>query len=461
VIHKARNRSILGFLRGSLLVYAASGLALFLFPLNGWGQKEIKLEIYPSTDERIPIGIGRFDSRITGSGLSREVSGLIRSVLESDLRFSLYFRIISGEEGSYGTGSAPDRGTGKPALEAWKGRGAKFLVTGSFGQTGERIQLELKVISLWTFKEIARRQFETSIESLRWTIHGMADAVIETAAGEKGVSQTLIAYVSERQGKKGLNVVDYDGYNARPLTVGEEIVMSPAWSPNGKKIVFTSYRDDNPNIYLRDLMNHSDTRLLSFPGINSAPSWSPDGRYLAVTLSKDGASEIYRYDYKSSVLRRLTYNMSIDTSPAWSPNGKQIVFTSDRMGNPHIFIMDSDGSNLRRLTRLNPYNDTPVWSPLGDRIAFVSRERGEQFDVYTLGIMSGKVRQLTAVGNNTHPSWSPDGLHIVFSSNRDGQDEIYTMNWDGTGLKRLTYNGGNTSPAWSPRLTWYKGGEGL
>jgi TolB protein len=151
--------------------------------------------------------------------------------------------------------------------------------------------------------------------------------------------------------------------------------------------------------------------------------------------------------------------MSIDTSPSWSPNGKQIVFTSDRAGNPHIYIMDSDGSNLNRLTKINPYNDTPIWSPIGDKIALVSRERGETFDIYTLDIMNGKVRQLTAVGNNTHPSWSPDGLHITFSSNRDGQNEIYIMNWDGTGLKRLTYNGGNTSPAWSPRMEWIKGGE--
>ncbi|OGF97323.1 MAG: hypothetical protein A2Z06_03470 [Candidatus Glassbacteria bacterium RBG_16_58_8] len=164
------------------------------------------------------------------------------------------------------------------------------------------------------------------------------------------------------------------------------------------------------------------------------------------------------------MLRRLTYSPSIDTSPSWSPNGQQIVFTSDRTGNPNLYLMDADGSNVRRLTASTPYdqpyNDTPVWSPIGDKIAFVSRERAEVFNIYTLNILSGRVQQLTAVGHNTHPSWSPDGLHVVFSSNRDGRNEIYVMNWDGTGLRRLTYDGGNSSPAWSPRLNLAKGSDG-
>ena len=431
-------------------------LRFLALPADLWGQKEIRLEIYPSTDRRVPIGVKPFNSRIASSGLSREISGLVETVLERDLQFSLYFRLIEGVEKGFGGGEVE----ANTDLKAWKESGARFLIKGEIGGKGDDLRLKSEVHSLWSFKEIASREYRANLESLRWTVHQMADDVIEVLTGEKGISQTRIAYVVDRSGMKELYLMDYDGYNLHPLTWNESIVLSPAWSPDGEKIVFTSYRDDNPNLYLKDLKNGTDVALLSFPGINSAPSWSPDGRYLAVTLSKDGASEVYRYDYKTSVLRRLTYNLSIDTSPSWSPNGRQIVFTSDRAGNPHIYIMDSDGSNLRRLTTANPYNDTPIWSPLGDKVAFVSRERGEMFDVYTLDILNGKIRQLTAVGNNTHPSWSPDGLHVVFSSNRDGQDEIYIMNWDGTGLRRLTYNGGNTSPAWSPRLKWYKGGDG-
>ncbi len=448
---------------GSINRYLFTGIILSVFclrslalPLCLWGQKEIRLEIYPSTDRRIAIGIERFNSRIEESGLSREISGLLEAVLERDLQFSLYFRLVEGREKDFGGGSVE----ANKDLEIWKESGARFLIKGEISGKGDDLRLEAGIYSLLTFKEIAHREYQTNMESLRWTVHKMADDVIEVITGEKGMSQTRIAYLVEKGGVKELYMMDYDGYNLHPLTNSESIVLSPAWSPDGEKVAFTSYQDDNPNLYLKDLKNGAEVPLLSFPGINSAPSWSPDGRYLAVTLSKDGASEVYRYDYKTSVLRRLTYNISIDTSPSWSPNGKQIVFTSDRAGNPHIYIMDSDGSNLRRLTTTNPYNDTPIWSPLGDKIAFVSRERGETFDVYTLDILSGRIRQLTAVGNNTHPSWSPDGLHIVFSSNRDGQNEIYVMNWDGTGLRRLTYNGGNTSPAWSPRQKRYKGGDG-
>lgn len=423
-----------------------------------WGQKEIRLEIYPTSDKRIPIAVEPHRSMIPQEGLSREVSGLVQSVLQRDLEFSLYFRIVEGVDLGFGEGATGEK---EVNLNAWKDSGARFLIRGEIRKEGESLRVDTEIYSLYTSKEIAHREYWSPMESLRWTIHKMSDDVIEIITGERGISQTRIAYVTERGGTKELHLMDYDGYNVEPLTRNNSIVLSPAWSPDGEKIVFTSYRNNNPDLFLRDLKNGTDISLLSFPGINSAPAWSPDGRYLAVTLSKDGASEVYRYDYKTSVLRRLTYNQSIDTSPSWSPNGKQIVFTSDRAGNPHIYIMDSDGSNLRKLTAINPYNDTPIWSPLGDKIALVSRERGESFDVYTLDIMSGKIRQLTAVGNNTHPSWSPDGLHLAFSSNRDGQNEIYVINWDGTGLKRLTYDGGNTSPAWSPRMEWFKGGDGL
>ncbi len=442
-----------------IILSAFMFLATSLLPSSGWCQKQIRLEIYPSTDSRIPIGVDPFISGIAESGLSREVSGLVESVLQRDLEFSLYFRLLAGRELGFGRG-AQGKSTGDEELKAWKESGARFVVRGEIEKKGDLFKLDMKLVSLWTLKEIAHREYDSTLDALRWSVHQMSDDIIEIVTGEKGVSRSMVAYVVEKGKIKELYVMDYDGYDVRQLTRSESIVLSPAWSPDGKNIVFTSYKDDNPNLYMRNLENGTDIPLLSFPGINSAPSWSPDGRYLAVTLSKDGASEVYRFDNRTSVLRRLTYNVSIDTSPSWSPNGKQIIFTSDRAGNPHVYIMDADGSNLRRLTKSHPYNDTPIWSPIGDKIAFVSRERGEAFDVYTLDMLSGKVQQLTAVGSNTHPSWSPDGLHIVFSSSRDGQNEIYVMNWDGTGLKRLTYNGGNTSPAWSPRLKVSKGGDG-
>jgi TolB protein len=188
--------------------------------------------------------------------------------------------------------------------------------------------------------------------------------------------------------------------------------------------------------------------------LNVQAKWSPDGQKVVFTLTKDGNSEIYIVDVRSGTMERLTHHWSIDTNPCFSPNGNEIAFTSDRTGNPQIYIMDVTGANVRRVTFNGRYNDLCAWSPKGDKIAISTRVDG-LFQIATIDPTGDNMAILTSVGSNESPDWSPDGYHIVFSSNRRGDSQIYQMNWDGTDIRKITNSTGkNTTPTWSPKYDW-------
>ena len=195
--------------------------------------------------------------------------------------------------------------------------------------------------------------------------------------------------------------------------------------------------------------------ISSWTGLNTTPVWSPVHQdVIAFTSSRDGNAEIYTCNRNGTNIRRLTNHPRIDTSPSWSPDGSKIVFSSDRTGNPLIYIMNSDGTNPHRLTATpNAYEDSPCWSPRGDRIAYVMMS-DYGFDIAITTPSGTGVFMLTyGQGSNENPHWSPDGLRIVFSSDRTGIKNLYIMNWDGSNVRNLTTDGNNYSPAWAPAFS--------
>jgi TolB protein len=434
------------------LLVTAAGLFLFLpWPAGSVrAQEEVRVKIGSSGRAETKVGVEPFWTESDADRLA-QYRTIAYSILVSDLRFSLRFNVAElTDELRLKPYEDLERRNGD-LTKIWEGAGVDGYIRGTLSQKGQEFVIDWSLRGPLSEKPLVEKTYSAKRSDFRHIVHRISDDVIFAMTGERGISQTRIAYISRRTGHKELFVSDCDGFNEKQLTNYRVINLSPEWSPSGDEIIFTSYREGNPDLYILNLRTNAVRKYISYEGINNAATWSPDGKEVAVTLSKDGNPEIYAIDFWTGKIRRLTHWQGIDTSPSWSPTGQEIAFTSDRAGTPAIYIMGRDGSNVRRISFVGNYNVAPAWSPMGDRIAFVGRSVDEgNTDLYIIEVSSGDVMRVTAIGDNVDPSWSPDGYHVAFASNRDGSYDIYSATWDGADLNRITYSGQNYSPAWSP-----------
>ncbi len=333
----------------------------------------------------------------------------------------------------------------------WVTAGFDMLVKGEYSLKSGGLTVEYRLYDIINRKMVTAQRYHGSTKDIRRFSHQFADEILRVITGEKGIFTTKIAYVASHTGNKEIYVMDWDGGNPLPLTKNGSINMNPDFSPDGRDVIFSSYKRGNPDMYRRSLSNSSETLISNRKGLNITGNWSPDGGSIALALSKDGDAEIYTIDREGGHPVRLTKSPALDLYPAWSPDGKRIAFVSDRLGKPQIFIMNSDGSGVKRLTTSGNYNVNPRWSPKGDKIVF-SRLSGSGFNIITISPDGSGESQLTADGNNENPSWSGDGRFICFSSKRGGGDGIYVMRADGSGQMKVSQSKGKYfQPVWSRR----------
>jgi TolB protein len=353
-------------------------------------------------------------------------------------------------------------------LDRWKELGADGVLVGSVRKNGNGVVVQFRLLNVATGASAMAREYSGAARTLqpnesRLYAHTIADEVHLNQRGLNGIARTKIAFTSDRDGERirgpvadrgisNLYISDYDGARQLRVTISKALDISPAWSPDGKTIVFSSWRTGYQDIYLLFPYGGSPIQnpTRGTPDKQSwLPAWSPDGGKIAFTSSRDGNAEIYVMNRDGSNVQRLTNHPSIDSTPTWSPTGAQIAFTSERGGNPQIYIMNADGTGVKRITN-ESHADRPTWSPAPlNEIAYSSRSGGGNI-IKIYDFATGNTRALTdAIGNNESPAFSPNGRHVAFVSSRAGREQIFTIHRDGTGLTQITRTGNNRYPHWS------------
>ncbi len=410
-------------------------------------------EIVGQGGRRFPIAVSPLKNLGANAADASRISTGIADAMVHDLELSGWFRVL--DRSAYIESPQSGITLGTFDFRDWSTIGAEGLVKGGFSIQGDEVVVELRLFDVFQNKETVGKRYTGRVRDFRRIAHKFVDEIINQFTGVPGVFNTRIAYVSNSGGRfKEIFVSHLDGSEKFQVTDNHTINLSPTWSPDGKAILYSSFKDRNQTLFLFELYSGKEIKFTPRGGGRYlSGKFSPDGQSIVASLEKNGNTNLYLLDRTGNQIRQLTNNSGIDVSPAWSPDGKQIVFVSDRGGSPQIYIMDAAGGNARRLTYSGSYNTSPEWSPRGDRIVYTGRV-GNRFAVFTISADGGEPRKLTSESfDSEDPTWSPDGRFIAFSSNRAGKYHLYVMQASGDNQVRLTGSGGDdTKPSWSPRL---------
>lgn len=343
----------------------------------------------------------------------------------------------------------------------WGAAGAELLVNGRYRhEANDEITLELRLVDLLAGEMLLGRRYSGPWNNRRQIVLKFADEVIGKLSGEKGISLSRIAFVSDKTGYKEIYVSDPLGDNIRQITKHNHLAISPRFTPDGTKLFYSSYHRGRQILYLTDLTQSSQTRAMSWrEGLNLGPAVAPDGRSLILSLNTGSDTDLYQTIADApngdqlKIINHLTKFSGINVSPTWSPDGTRIAFVSDRGGSPQIYIMDMGTLNVRRLTFSGNYNTSPSWSPKGDLIAYAGLTEGT-YHIFTISPDGGVPMKLTKTwGSHESPSWAPDGRQLVFHRKRDEKQEICAIFKSGGDLRILFKDMGHQSlPQWSARL---------
>lgn len=398
----------------------------------------LEITITQGNEAALPIAVVPFP----GSG-----------IVANDLR-------LSGEFSPLSEGKMLSRPTHMDLVNYtdWRLLEVPTLLVGRVVNGARGKQLEVQLINVYQQQLLAHYRFSVgnaSAKRMRKIAHTISDLVYKKLTGLPGVFSTHVAYVSVKNHKNRkrtytLEIADFDGKNAQVLLTSSAPLLSPAWSPDGRKLAYVSFENRRSEVWIQEIYSGKRTKLASFKGKNSAPAWSPDGRKLALSLSRDGNSEIYLLDLKKQTIQRVTRNRGADTEPAWSVDGSKIAFLSDRSGRPQIYQVNTAGGRAERLTFKGRYNTSPDWSADGRYITFLQGDAG-RYRIAVLDVERGVVRLLSNNRQDESPSFAPNGRLIVYATQQNNRGVLEIASIDGGTVQRLSLPGKDVrEPAWSP-----------
>ncbi|MCL2672871.1 MAG: Tol-Pal system beta propeller repeat protein TolB [Alphaproteobacteria bacterium] len=428
---------------------------LLILVSAGPARAQLRIDITGARTAPMPIAIPSFAG---GTAEEARIGREITMVIRNNLANSGLFRNLDEAAFIQSMRNVDVR----PNFNDWKAIAAQALAHGEVTQdpATNGLRVSYRLWDVFAETNLDSKAMTGGADAWRNIAHIISDRIYERITGETGYFNTRIVYIAETGPAtrlvKRLAIMDQDGANQKMLTDGSYLVLTPRFSPNMQQVIYLSYINNNPRVFLLDLATGNQQALGNFPGMTFAPRFSHDGRRVVFSMERNGNTNIYDMDIASREVRRITNRPGIDTSPSFSPDGRQIVFNSDRSGRQQLYVMNSDGGNVRRISWGEGRYATPVWSPRGDYIAFTKMLRGQ----FYIGIMhpDGSGERLISRGFFVEaPSWSPNGRLVIFykKDRMQGMHQrtrLYTVDITGYNEREIPTTTNASDPAWSPLL---------
>lgn len=387
----------------------------------------------------------------TSAGGTSALGFSLASVITADLRNNGLFR----PTGPDSLPRPPLAQIQAPEYVGWRGRGADMLVQGFVrAESGGQVTVGCYLYDVALGQQLAKAGWTVAPGEWRRAAHKCADMVYARLSGENPFFDSRIAYIAETGPKdrrmKRLAIMDSDGANHRYLTTGQTTALTPRYSPDYKSILYLSYFNGQPRIYIYNLEANSQRLLLTARDPLFAPRWSPDGKWILYSMARSGNTDIYKMPSAGGTPVKLTDSPGIDIGGSFSPDGTRIVFESDRSGSQQVYVMNADGSNQRRISFFGGRSATPEWSPRGDQIAFTHIAGNLRIAVMDPG--GGGMRYLTDSWQDEAPTWAPNGRVIQFfrTARNSGKTSVWQVDLTGRNERKLETPVDGSDPAWGP-----------
>lgn len=422
---------------------------LLFFFMQTTSMAELTIRITQGVGKQTPVAIVPFG---VGSGLS-QISENITEIITNDLLRSGRFSVTPVENmlQQPSTGAEID-------FDDWSILGVEAVVIGKITEgRNNSYNIQFQLFDIYKREQIVGYRMPANEKTLRRSAHRIADMVFEELTGIRGVFDTKVAYVRSNASNEKRNytlvISDSDGENEQIVLESKDPIMSPAWSPDSRMLSYVSFEGNMSTIYVQNLRTGNRRKISELPGINGSPAFSPDGRKLVLTLGgSDGNLDIHVLDIATRNLKRLTYNRSIDTEATWAPNGEEIYFTSDRGGSPQIYKMKLNSDRASRVTFEGSYNARPRLSPDGNKLAMVHQYRGD----YRIAIYDIEEKDLLILSSGSQdesPSFAPNSDTLIYATKLSGDGVLETVTADGLVRQRMAPKSGDIrEPVWSPFL---------